>query len=130
MANRKPQTSNLKISFIAPFGLQPKATVPARALPLAAALVARGYRVRLIVPPYDDPTAPARGRQRVLQGVEVVELARPPTRPDGGAGARRAGLPARRDPRLQAEGLQRAGRGGVERPAAALGAGPRRLGRP
>ena len=88
------------IAFIAPFGLGPKGTVQARALPLAAALAARGHTVRLIVPPYDDATAPAGGRRTRVQGVEVVELPRPPAWPGVGlvgwtGGLVRAALAAR-----------------------------------
>src|SRR4051812_50082897 len=84
MTESKIQNPKSKIAFIAPFGLAPKATVPARALPLATALVGRGYRVQLIVPPYDDPAAPAAGRRRVIDGVEVVEIPRPPPWPGAG----------------------------------------------
>src|SRR5689334_17322738 len=45
----------LKIAFIAPFGLLAKGTAGARILPLAESLAERGHRVRVIVPPWDDP---------------------------------------------------------------------------
>lgn len=45
----------MKLAFIAPFAFSPKATVSARMLPMAAALVARGHSVRVLVPPYDHP---------------------------------------------------------------------------
>jgi len=45
----------LKIAFLAPFGLKTKGTAGARIVPLALALAERGHRVRLIVPPWDDP---------------------------------------------------------------------------
>jgi glycosyltransferase involved in cell wall biosynthesis len=67
----------LRLAFIAPFGLRPKGTASARALPLAQALVARGHQVRLVVPPWDDPSAPPQGRVSCLGGVEVVELPAP-----------------------------------------------------
>ena len=54
----------LRIALIAPFGLRPKGTASARALPLGQALAARGHHVRLIVPPWDDPSRAA-GRARV-----------------------------------------------------------------
>jgi len=41
--------------MVAPFGLAPKATTSTRILPLAAALVARGHRVTVLIPPWDDP---------------------------------------------------------------------------
>jgi glycosyltransferase involved in cell wall biosynthesis len=86
------QNPTSRIAIIAPFGLQPKATTSARLLPLAAALAARGHQVRLIVPPYDDPTAPAAGRRSVVDGVDVVEVPRPPAVPGGGVAGWTAGL--------------------------------------
>jgi glycosyltransferase involved in cell wall biosynthesis len=41
------------VVLVAPFGLAPKATTSARALPLAAALVERGWRATLLIPPWD-----------------------------------------------------------------------------
>lgn len=43
------------IVMVGPFGLAPKATTSTRALPLAETLVARGHRVTLLIPPWDDP---------------------------------------------------------------------------
>ncbi len=37
--------------------MQPKGTVSARMMPLARALAEKGHRVRVVVPPWDDPTA-------------------------------------------------------------------------
>ncbi|MDQ2810288.1 MAG: glycosyltransferase family 4 protein, partial [Chloroflexota bacterium] len=76
--------SALRITLIAPFGLQPKGTTSGRALPLGQALAARGHQVRLIVPPWDDPGADPAGRRWVAGGVEVVELAAPRLRVPGG----------------------------------------------
>ena len=45
----------MNIVMIGPFGLQPKATLSVRALPMAKALVARGHSVTLLVPPWDHP---------------------------------------------------------------------------
>ncbi len=73
----RTETGPLRLAFVAPFGLQPKGTASARALPLARALVARGHTVRLIVPPWDDASAPPGGRTTVDGGVTVVELPRP-----------------------------------------------------
>jgi glycosyltransferase involved in cell wall biosynthesis len=67
----------LRVALIAPFGLRPKGTASARALPLGQALAARGHHVRLIVPPWDDPSAPPEGRVSEAGGVEIVELGRP-----------------------------------------------------
>lgn len=55
----------MQIAFIAPFGMQPKGTVSFRMLPLARALAARGHHVRVVVPPWDDPSA--------VPGATVVE---------------------------------------------------------
>ncbi len=65
----------MKIVFIGPFGLQPKGTMSARALPLARALVDRGHAVTVLIPPWDDP-----GRAgQVWQdgGVQVVNTPLP-----------------------------------------------------
>jgi glycosyltransferase involved in cell wall biosynthesis len=51
----------MRIALLAPFGLQPKATVSARMMPLAHALAARGHMVRIIIPPWDDPSASPEG---------------------------------------------------------------------
>lgn len=45
----------MRIVFVAPFAFTPKATVSARMAPLAAALVAAGHEVVVVVPPYDNP---------------------------------------------------------------------------
>src|SRR5215212_2750113 len=51
----------MQIALLAPFGLQPKGTVSARMLPLAHALAGRGHMVRVVIPPWDDPSARAGG---------------------------------------------------------------------
>ena len=65
----------MNIVFIGPFGLQPKATMRARALPLARALVGKGHVVTVLIPPWDD-------RDRAGQvwedgGVQVVNVPLP-----------------------------------------------------
>ena len=47
----KPQ----RITMLAPFGIRPKGTLLARMLPLAGALVRRGYAVTIIAPPVQNP---------------------------------------------------------------------------
>ncbi|MEO8287473.1 MAG: glycosyltransferase family 4 protein [Chloroflexota bacterium] len=47
----------MRIALLAPFGLQPKATVSARMVPMAEALARRGHMVRIVIPPWDDPSA-------------------------------------------------------------------------
>jgi glycosyltransferase involved in cell wall biosynthesis len=44
----------LNIVYLAPFAFSPKATVSARMLPMAAALVQRGHAVTILIPPYDN----------------------------------------------------------------------------
>lgn len=45
----------MRILFAAPFGLETKATVRSRALPLAQGLAAFGHDVEVLVPPWDTP---------------------------------------------------------------------------
>ena len=61
--------------YIAPFGFAPKNTTGRRVMPMARAAAAVGHRVRVIVPPYDDPAT--YGREWEDDGVEVVCLPRP-----------------------------------------------------
>lgn len=63
------------VVLVAPFGLAPKATTSTRALPLGAALVARGWRVTLLIPPWDDPARS--GQTWVDTGVTVRHIALP-----------------------------------------------------
>ena len=53
----KIQNPKSKIALLAPFGLQPKGTTSARILPLAYALAERGHKLRVVIPPWDDPSA-------------------------------------------------------------------------
>lgn len=74
---------NLKIAMIAPFGLKAKGTTLARVLPIAEALTERGHRVRVVVPPWDDPAGSpdlllTKPRTELINGVEVVFV---PVRP-------------------------------------------------
>ncbi len=61
--------------MLGPFGLSPKSTMRMRALPLAEALVARGHRVTLILPPWDDPARS--GQEWVEDGVTIRHIALP-----------------------------------------------------
>jgi glycosyltransferase involved in cell wall biosynthesis len=45
----------MRIVLIAPFATHPKGTTRARVLPMAAALAARGHRVTVLIPPWDNP---------------------------------------------------------------------------
>lgn len=62
----------MHIVYLAPFAFSPKATVSARMLPMAAALVRRGHRVTLLIPPYDN--AGESGRAREHEGVRLENL--------------------------------------------------------
>jgi glycosyltransferase involved in cell wall biosynthesis len=59
----------MRIALLAPFGVRPKGTVHARILPLAHALAARGHMVRVVIPPWDDPSARKGGKR--LQSVHI-----------------------------------------------------------
>jgi len=45
----------MRVVMVGSFGLHPKGTMSARALPLARALVRRGHSVEMILPPWDAP---------------------------------------------------------------------------
>lgn len=62
----------MRIVMVGPFGLRRKGTVRARALPLARALVERGHRVTLLLPPWDSPQDA--GRRWTDAGVDVVNI--------------------------------------------------------
>ena len=53
-------TSALNIVMIGPHAFKPKATVSARALFIARALVKRGHQVTILIPPYDNPAESGR----------------------------------------------------------------------
>lgn len=71
----------MQIVFIGPFGLQPKGTMTVRALPLAKALAARGHRVTVLIPPWDDPERT--GQVWGDEGVRVVNVDLPQGRLTG-----------------------------------------------
>lgn len=62
----------LTLVYIAPFGLEKKTTIWARTLPLAAALVRRGHRATILVPPWDSPASA--GQQSVQEGVRIEQM--------------------------------------------------------
>jgi glycosyltransferase involved in cell wall biosynthesis len=70
---------SMNVVMIGPFGLQPKATMSARALPMAKALVARGHGVTLLIPPWDYPADA--GREWEEDGVRIVNTSLPPRLP-------------------------------------------------
>ena len=65
----------MKIVFIGPFGLQPKATMSIRAAPLAKALAGRGHTVTVLIPPWDDPERS--GQVWAEDGVQIVNVVLP-----------------------------------------------------
>ncbi|NLG28232.1 MAG: glycosyltransferase family 4 protein [Chloroflexi bacterium] len=65
----------MRISMVGPFGLAPKGTMRARALPLARALVARGHAVNVVMPPWHTPAEPARVWDEDGVRLEYVSLA-------------------------------------------------------
>jgi len=72
----------MRIALIGPFGLRPKGTMAARALPLAQALAARGHAVTLILPPWNWPEDA--GRTWEEGGVLIQNVALPPRLPLAG----------------------------------------------
>ncbi len=62
--------------MVGPFGLRPKSTMSARALPMAQALVARGHQVTVLIPPWDWPVDS--GKVWVDRGVTVENVALSP----------------------------------------------------
>lgn len=69
----------MRIAMIGPFGLRPKGTMAARALPLAQALAARGHAVTLILPPWSWPQDA--GRTWEEGGVLIQNVTLPPRLP-------------------------------------------------
>jgi glycosyltransferase involved in cell wall biosynthesis len=66
----------MRVVMIGPFGLKPKTTMSVRALPLAKALVARGYQVTLLLPPWSWPQHS--GQKWTEDGVTVENVDLPP----------------------------------------------------
>jgi glycosyltransferase involved in cell wall biosynthesis len=73
----------MRIALLAPFGMQPKGTTSARIMPLAHALARRGHQVRVVIPPWDDPTARPGTQYLANNGIqiEVVTLPLPKRAP-------------------------------------------------
>jgi len=69
----------MRIVMIGPFGLRPKGTMSVRALPLAKALVAKGHRVDIIMPPWSYPQDS--GREWEEDGVSIRNVTLPPRFP-------------------------------------------------
>src|SRR5262245_62276387 len=73
------ELAQMRITFVAPFGLAPKGTTRYRALPLARALAARGHTLTLLIPHRDDPARA--GSHYQDGGMAVRHLALPPRWP-------------------------------------------------
>lgn len=65
----------MNIVMLGPFGLRPRGTMSYRALPLAKALAARGHRVTLVLPPWQNPEDA--GRCWDADGVRVENVTLP-----------------------------------------------------
>jgi glycosyltransferase involved in cell wall biosynthesis len=64
--------SAMRIVIVGPFGLRRKGTMSARALPMARALVAKGHRVAMLIPPWDSPADS--GRRWTDAGVDIINI--------------------------------------------------------
>lgn len=69
----------MDVVMVGPFGLRPRGTMSARALPMAKALAARGHRVRLLLPPWQNPEDA--GRSWEEEGVAIENIPLPPPIP-------------------------------------------------
>ena len=63
--------TRLRIVMLGPFGLHPKGTMRARALPAARMLAARGHTVEVVMPPWHTPDEAGRAWRDELSGVGV-----------------------------------------------------------
>ena len=64
----------MRIAMIGTFGLSPRMTMSARALPLARSLVARGHQVQIIMPPWHTPQEAGQRWEEDGVGLEYVAL--------------------------------------------------------
>lgn len=67
--------SALNVVMIGPFGFRPRTTMRVRALPLAQALVRRGHRVSMLLPPWQNPEDA--GRAWCEGGVHIENMRLP-----------------------------------------------------
>jgi hypothetical protein len=61
----------MNVVMLGPFGLRPKGTMRARALPAARALAARGHRVTLVMPPWHTAEEAGRAWDDATPGVRL-----------------------------------------------------------
>ena len=66
---------SLNVCMVGPFGLRPKGTMSARALPLARELARRGHAVTLVLPPWSWPQD--NGRVWEDEGVRILNIVLP-----------------------------------------------------
>lgn len=66
----------MRIVLIAPFATHPKGTTRARVVPLASALAARGHRVTVLIPPWDNPEEAGRTEARGALTIRWLDLPR------------------------------------------------------
>ncbi len=69
----------MNVGMVGPFGMRPRRTMRARALPMAKALVARGHTVTILLPPWQNPEDA--GRRWEEDGVAVENVRLPPSIP-------------------------------------------------
>lgn len=62
----------MRLVFLGPFGLAPKGTMRARALPLARALARLGHEVTVIMPPWQRPAEAGRSWEDAVPGLRLV----------------------------------------------------------
>jgi glycosyltransferase involved in cell wall biosynthesis len=67
------------VVMVGPFGLRPKGTMGVRALPMAKSLAARGHRVTMLLPPWQNPEDA--GKHWEEDGVVVENIPLPPRIP-------------------------------------------------
>lgn len=64
----------MRLVFLGPFGLAPKGTMRARALPLARALARLGHEVTVIMPPWQRPEEADRDWEDAVPGLRLVNV--------------------------------------------------------
>src|SRR2546428_746888 len=66
------RADQVRVVFVGSFGLYPKGTMRARAVPLARELRRLGHEVVVVIPPWDYP--PHSGKTLFREGVPVINL--------------------------------------------------------
>ncbi len=64
----------MRVVMVGPFGLRPRGTMAVRALPMAHALTARGHRVTVLLPPWQNPEDEGRRWEEGGVAVENIRL--------------------------------------------------------